>query len=117
MTKYKSVQEIFDMALRLSLATKQDAISFDLTSYSLRSGFQLAITKREMILLIKERKYDVSEALINSNCLLRIHKSFIDADELIQMVPMGLKLRRSPCRSIPINDELEPVSEDTSDYG
>jgi hypothetical protein len=80
MIKFKSVKEIFDKAMQLSIATKRELISFDLINYATRNGFQMAISEREMLLLIEDRMYDVIEALINSNSLLKIDRASLDAD-------------------------------------
>ena len=75
----------------------------------------MAITEREMLLLIEDRMYDVIEALINSNSLLKIDRASLDADELIQVAQ--LKSKQDKFDSIPITEELEPVSENQSDIG
>lgn len=72
MIKFKTVQDFFDRAMQISIETKRELISFDMIQFAIRSGFQMAITVKQVHVLIESKMYDVIEALINSNSLLKI---------------------------------------------
>ena len=46
MIKFKSVKDLFDQAMQMSIETKREIISFDLIKFAIRTGFQMAITEK-----------------------------------------------------------------------
>ena len=91
MKRFKTVQDFFDLAMQMSIETQRELVSFDLINFAVRSGFQMAITEKQMHVLIENKMYEVIEALINSNSLLKIDQNSLDAEELMEVAQIRLK--------------------------
>lgn len=84
LVKYQNVRQLFNKSICMSIECKRTLISFDLITFAKSNGFQLAIFEQQMQLLIQWEMYELIERLVLSNSLLKIDKSELDIEDLMQ---------------------------------